>query len=64
VLKAKSSVMQLENFSTPIRPYNVRELRYTGSHANKYSIFRYIEKIDIASGLLPLVYELPGNAVT
>ena len=56
--------MQLENFSTPIRPYNVRELRYTGSHANKYSIFRYIEKIDIASGLLPLVYELPGNAVT
>jgi len=56
--------MQLENFSTPIRPYNVRELRYRGSHANRYSIFRYIEKIDIANGLLPLVYELPGNAET
>jgi len=56
--------MQLQNLSTPIRPYNVREeLRCSGSHANKYSIFRYIEKIDIANGLLPLVYELSGNAV-
>ena len=57
--------MQLENVSTPIRPYNVREeLRYSGNHANKYSIFRYIDKIDTAIGLLPFVYELSGNAVT
>ena len=53
--------MQLENFSTPIRPYNVQEdLRYSGSHANKYSIFRYIEKIDIANGLQPFVCERTG----
>jgi hypothetical protein len=56
--------MQLENVCTPIRPNNVpEELRYSGSHANKYSIFRYIEKIDIANGLLPFVYEISGNSV-
>ena len=57
--------MQLENISAPIHPYYVREeLRYSGSHTNKYSIFMCIEKIDIANGLLPFVCELAGNAVT
>jgi hypothetical protein len=57
--------MQLENVSTPIRPYRVREeLRYSLSHANKYSIFTYIEKIYIRNGLLPFLYEISGNAVT
>jgi hypothetical protein len=36
--------MQLENYSTPIRPYNVQgELRDSGNRANKYTRFKYVE---------------------